>query len=68
MKQMLPEAVVKKLLLDPAHDAMPFYDYCRTHDITPFIDLNWKCGRPPVYKDDITIGRMGSLYVPKAFL
>ena len=67
MKQMLPEAVVKKLLLDPAHDAMPFYDYCRTHDITPFIDLNWKCGRPPVYKDDITIGRDGVPLCPKGF-
>ena len=29
MKQMLPEAVVKKLLLDYAHDAMPYYDYCK---------------------------------------
>lgn len=29
MKQLLPDAVVKKLLLDSAHDAMPYYDYCK---------------------------------------
>ncbi|MDL2301832.1 hypothetical protein LJC58_05705 [Lachnospiraceae bacterium OttesenSCG-928-D06] len=40
MKQMLPNAVVKKLILDSAHDAMPYYDYCKLNDITPFIDLN----------------------------
>lgn len=28
MKQMLPDAAVKKLLLDSSHDAMPYYDYC----------------------------------------
>lgn len=28
MKQFLPEAVVTKLLLDSAHDAMPYYEYC----------------------------------------
>lgn len=39
-------------ILDSAHDAMPYYDYCKTNGITPFIDLNWKYGRPPVYKDD----------------
>ena len=49
LKQMLPDAVVKKLILDSAHDAMPYYDYCKANGITPFIDLNWKCGRPPVY-------------------
>lgn len=59
MKQMLPDAVVKKLILDSAHDAMPYYDYCKANGITPFIDLNWKCGRPPVYKDDISINSDG---------
>lgn len=48
---MLPEVTVTKLLLDSAHDAMPYYDHCKANNITPFIDLNWKCGRPPVYKD-----------------
>ena len=43
MKKMLPDAIVTKLLLDSAHDAMPYYDYCNTNNITPFIDLNWKC-------------------------
>lgn len=59
MKQFLPDAVVHKLLLDSAHDAMPYYEYCREHDIVPFIDLNDKCGRPPVYKDDFTINSNG---------
>ena len=46
MKQMLPDAVVKKLLLDSAHDAMSYYDYCKINGITPFIDLNGKGGTP----------------------
>ena len=64
MKQMLPNTVVKKLILDSAHDAMAYYDYCKLHDIIPFIDLNAKAGRPPVYKDDITISREGTPLCP----
>lgn len=64
MKKMLPDAVVRKLILDSAHDAMPYYDYCRINGITPFIDLNWKCGRPPVYKDDISINSHGAPLCP----
>ena len=59
MKRFLPEAVVTKLLLDSAHDAMPYYEYCRDHGIIPFIDLNADRGRPPVYKDDFTINNDG---------
>ena len=59
MKQFLPEANVRKLLLDSAHDAMAYYEYCRSHGITPFIDLNGKGGRPPVYKNDFTINDDG---------
>lgn len=59
MKKFLPDVHVTKLLLDSAHDAMPYYLYCRKHHITPFIDLNDKCGRPPVYKDDFTIDNDG---------
>lgn len=66
LKQMLPDAVVTKLLLDSAHDAMPYYDYCKLNGITPFIDLNRKCGRPPVYKDDIKLGRDGIPLCPSA--
>lgn len=55
------------LLLDSAHDAMPYYDYCKKNNITPFIDLNWKCGRPPVYKDDISINSDGIPLCPKGF-
>ena len=59
MKQFLPEANVRKIILDSAHDAMAYYIYCRDHGIKPFIDLNGKGGRPPVYKNDFTIGNDG---------
>lgn len=48
MKQFLPEANVNNPLLDSAHDAMPYYEYCLG-----------KGSRPPVYKDDITISDDG---------
>ena len=32
-----------------------------------FINLNWKCGRPPVYKDNITINKDGIPLCPKGF-
>ena len=62
MQQFLLEAKVKKLLLDSAHDAMAYYQYCMEH----FIDLNGKGGRPPVYKDDFTIGDDGIPSVKRA--
>lgn len=65
MKQFLPEANVTKLILDSAHDAMPYYEYCKANGIPPFIDLNWKCGRPPVYKDNIAIDSDGIPLCPK---
>ena len=68
MKRFLPEANVTKLLLDSAHDAMPYYDYCKANGITPYIDLNWKCGRPPIYKEISPSTVMEPLYTPKAFL
>lgn len=67
MKQFLPEASVTKLILDSAHDAMPYYTYCKHNGILTFINLNWKCGRPPVYKDDITISRDGIPLCPGGF-
>ena len=67
MKQFLPEANVTKLLLDSAHDAMPYYDYCKTNGIIPFIDLNSKGGRPKKYKDDISINNEGIPLCPKGF-
>ena len=59
MRSFLPNFIVSKLLLDSAHDAMPYYEYCKREHITPFIDLNGKGGRPPVYKDDFTIDTDG---------
>lgn len=49
----------KSLFLIQRMMQMPYYDYCKTTGITPFIDLNWKCGRPPIYKDDISINSDG---------
>jgi len=59
MKDFLPEFHITKLLLDSAHDAMPYYDYCKRNDIIPFIDLNEKRGIHVQYKDDFTIGKDG---------
>ena len=59
MKSFLPEYKVSKLLLDPAHDAMPIYEYCRRHSIVPFIDLNEKRGVKLTYKNDFSIGPDG---------
>ena len=44
---------------DSAHDAMPYYQYFKRENITPFIDLNGKGVRPPVYKNDFTIDKDG---------
>ena len=55
MKQYLPEAHIHKLLLDSAHDSLALYEYCRLHDIRPFIDLNDKRSNRPVYKNDFTL-------------
>lgn len=59
MRHFLSEFNVKKLLLDSAHDAMPFYEYFKSEGITPFIDLNEKRGIKETYKDDFTIGKDG---------
>ena len=59
MKSFLPDFHVSKWLLDAAHDAMPYYFYCRKHKIIPFIDLNEKRGIKETYKDDFTIGKDG---------
>lgn len=59
MKNFLPDFHVEKLLLDSAHDAMPYYVYWKRHGIQPFIDLNEKRGIKERYKDDFTIGKDG---------
>ena len=59
MKSFLPDYTVSKVLLDSAHDAMPYYQYFKREGITPFIDLNGKGGRTPVYKNDFTIDKDG---------
>ncbi len=56
MKAFLTDYKVSKVILDSAHDAMPYYQYFKRENITPFIDLNDKGGRPPVYKNDFKQG------------
>lgn len=59
MKSFLLDFHVEKLLLDSAHDSMPYYLYCKREGITPFIDLNEKHEIKETYKDDFTIGKDG---------
>lgn len=59
MKKFLPDFHVEKLLLDSAHDAMPYYLYCKRNGIQAFIDHNEKRGIRENYKDDFTIGKDG---------
>ena len=59
MKSFLPDFHVTKILLDSAHDAMPYYEYFKRVHITPFIDLNGKGGVRLPYKNDFTIGKDG---------
>lgn len=59
MRRLLPDFHPEKIILDSAHDAMPFYRYFKHEGITPFIDLNEKRGIKQKYKDDFTIGKDG---------
>lgn len=59
MKSFLPDFNVRKVVLDSAHDAMPYYEYFRRADIIPFIDLNGKGGVKLPYKNDFTVGNDG---------
>ena len=67
MKSFLPDYTVSKVLLDSAHDAMPYYQYFKRKNITPFIDLNGKGGRPPIYKNDFTIDKDGVPICPSGY-
>lgn len=65
MKQMLPDTVVKNSF-STLHTMLCLITItAKPTAITPFIDLNWKCRRPPVYKDDITINKDGIPLWPK---
>lgn len=59
IKKFLPDFHVKKLLLDSAHDVMPYYLYCKRKGIQTFIDFNEKRSIKEKYKDDFTIGKDG---------
>ncbi|WP_238475889.1 hypothetical protein [Clostridium manihotivorum] len=59
MKSLLHDFKIDKIILDSAHDAMPFYEYFKQEGITPFIDLNEKRGIKVKYKDDFIIGKDG---------
>ena len=59
----LPDNKISKLFLDPAHDAIPIYEYCRRLGIPPFIALNEKRGVRLKYKNDFAIGPDSDLSV-----
>ncbi|WP_242861354.1 hypothetical protein [Cellulosilyticum ruminicola] len=59
MKDFLSDYKASKLLLDSAHDAMPYYEYCKRENITPFIDLKGKGGVKHAYKNDFIIDKDG---------
>ena len=67
MKSFLPDYTVSKVLLDSAHDAMSYYQYFKRENITPFIDLNGKGRRPPIYKNDFTIDKDGVPICPSGY-
>ena len=52
MKSFLPGYTVSEVLLDSAHNTMPYYQYFKRKNITPFININGKGGRPPCLKND----------------
>lgn len=58
----------KRILLDAAHDAMPFYRYFASKGIVPFIDLNKRKSGNKVYKDDITVSPEGVPICQKGLL
>ncbi|WP_241716284.1 transposase [Sulfoacidibacillus ferrooxidans] len=55
-----PDWTWKRVLLDAAHDAMPFYRYFVSKDILAFIDLNKRHTGIKKYKDDITLSDQGT--------
>lgn len=59
MQVYLPQFHLEKLLLDSAMDAIPVYDYCKRHHITPFIDLKKTNNGNYKYKDSFTIAPDG---------
>lgn len=55
-----PEIRISNLCLDSAHDNYPMYHLCKEWNISPFIDLNTKRGRPVSVPDKISIDTDGT--------
>jgi len=49
----------KRILLDAAHDALPFYRYFESKGTLPFIDLNKRQTGNKKYKDTLTVSAHG---------
>jgi len=49
LRQLYPDLIFSKTLLDSAHDAYEIYRLLNTHGIEPFIDLNDRRGRKLKY-------------------
>ncbi len=54
-----PDWQMKQILLDAAHDAMPFYRYFASQGILPFIDLNQRKTGQKKDKDDLVLSPEG---------
>lgn len=62
-KAHLPNARVNSVILDSAHDAMAYYKYFNSENITPYIDLNKRNERPTI-RDNFTLDEDGRPFCP----
>jgi len=59
-KNLNPGLFIKNICLDSAHDNYPTYRLLKEWNISPFIDLNSKRGKPASIPDNITIDEDGT--------
>ena len=64
MRSFLPDYTVSKVLLDSAHDAMPYYQYFKRKNITPLSTLMEKVEDLPFTKTTLRLIKMVFLFVP----
>ena len=59
LKAYLPQFLIGKLLLNPAHDTYTFYEYCGWEKIMPFTILKPEHTKHFTYNNDFTIDENG---------
>lgn len=60
MKKHMPAIPVKNMCLDSAMDNYPTYKLLKARQISAFVDLSSKCGRPKTIPDNIRIDKNGT--------